>query len=351
MSTIEEHEQTDAFPMNILDSSAQMTKINKRQLLPKEFPEVPPKISKSNLLPTKEIKKISSDTTDHQSLLKVKKQIQNLIDFQSRRIALLEIPTSEFSKHSNISQNFELITLDGDPIPELMLCKKCKQVRARCRMTSTPIVRHLKQHEKLAKASTIEKKKKDKKNNNKGVFYAASLTQAMKNKTPIPSVAQEYGNNLSHGQKRGIEKMILSQGDPEAQITLSKNLKRILCNKINLETCEQKKKQLYKELRDLESVTCAVKYRTIEKTPHQENRFSSQISFTETENTQSIKSKEKGMSIQIPEVNNTDSSGGIQVLEAAGTGSISIAPGENEESTNSSSVISVNDIKLEINND
>ena len=88
MSIMDEHEQTDAFPMNFLDYSAQMTKINKRQLLPKEFPEVPPKISKSNLLPTKEIKKISSDTTDHQSLLKVKKQIQNLIDFQSRRIGL-----------------------------------------------------------------------------------------------------------------------------------------------------------------------------------------------------------------------------------------------------------------------
>ena len=220
-------------------------------------------------------------------------------------------------------------------------------------MTSTPIVRHLKQHEKLAKARKIEKKKKDKKNNNNGVLYAASLTHAMKNKTPIPLLAQEYGNNLSNVQKRGIEKMTMSQGDREAQITLCKNLKRILCNKINIEKCEQKKKQLYKELRDMESETCAVKYRTIEKTPHQENRFSSQISFTETENIQSTKSQEKFMSIPIPEVINAESSVALpgQVLEAAGTGSTSIAPVENEESPKSLSDISENDINLEINND
>ena len=59
------------------------------------------------------------------------------------------------------------------------------------------------------------------------------------------------------------------------------------------------------------------------------------------------------MSIPIPEVNNTASSVAVplDVHQAAGTGSISIAPGENEESPNSLSVISENDIKLEINND
>ena len=124
MSTMDEHEGMYNFPMKILDSSTQLTKINKRQLLHKEFPEVPRKISKTDLVAPNEIKKISSDKTDHQSLLKLKKQIQNLIEFQSRRIALIKIPKTEFSKHIQISQNFQLITLDGEPVPELMLCKK-----------------------------------------------------------------------------------------------------------------------------------------------------------------------------------------------------------------------------------
>ena len=262
---MDENEGTYDFQMNTLETSNQMTKINKRQLLHKDFPEVPAKISKSNIVAAIEIKKLSLDKIEHQTLLKNKKDLQNLIEFQSPGITLIETPSSEFSKHIQISQTLQLITLDGEPIPELMLCKKCNQVRARCRLTATPIARHLKKHEKLENASTIEKKKKDKKNNNNGVFYAASLTHSMKNKTPITLLAQEYGNNLSHGQKRAIEKTILSQGDPEAHITLCKNLKRILCNKINLEKCEQKKKQLYKELRDMESVTCAVKFPTIER--------------------------------------------------------------------------------------
>ncbi len=112
MSPMEAHEQMDDFPMMIVDSSHQMTKINKRQLLHNEIPEIPPKISKPNLIAANEIKKISSEKRDHQSLLKLKKDIQNLIEFQSPRIALIEIPTTEFSKHSHISQNFELITLD-----------------------------------------------------------------------------------------------------------------------------------------------------------------------------------------------------------------------------------------------
>jgi len=308
MSTIDEHEQTDAFPMNILDSSTQLTKINKRQLLHNEIPEIPPKISKPNLRAANEIKKISSEKRDHQSLLKLKKDIQNLIEFQSPRIALIEIATTEFSKHSHISQNFELITLDGEPIPELMLCKKCKQVRARCRMTSTPIVRHLKEHEKVEKARNVDQKKKDKKNNNNALLYVASLTHAVKNCTPIPDVVQEYGNNLSRIQRRAIEKRILGPGDLEAKITLCNDLKRIVSKKIDLEKGEHKKKQLYRELSELESKSCAVRYHAIEKSGHLENPLSSQISFDEKENKESAQSKENIMTIPIPEVNNTISS-------------------------------------------
>ncbi len=69
MSTMDEHEQTYDVPMNILDSSTQMTKINKRQLLHKEIPEIHPKISKPKLVAANEIKKISLEKTEHQSLL------------------------------------------------------------------------------------------------------------------------------------------------------------------------------------------------------------------------------------------------------------------------------------------
>ncbi len=208
--------------------------------------------------------------------MKLKKQIQNLIDFQSPRIALKEIKTNDFSKNIHISQNFQLITLDGEPILELMLCKKCFQVRVRSRLTSTPIVRHLKQHEKVENSLNIDKKKNAKKKNNHASLYAASLNHAMKNYTPIPLVAQEYGTNLSRGQRLTIEKTVLSKGEPEAQITFSKNLKAILLKKINQANSQHTKDQLYQELTANERILCEKENAFREKTPIVENRLASQ---------------------------------------------------------------------------
>ena len=84
MSIMDEHEQRYNVPMNTLDSSTQMTKINKRQILHKEIPEILPKISKPKLVAANEIKKISLEKTDHQSLLKLKKDIIILLSFKVR---------------------------------------------------------------------------------------------------------------------------------------------------------------------------------------------------------------------------------------------------------------------------
>ena len=194
------NERRYEFPMTSLDASIHSSQTIKPQLLINESAKVPTKRSKIQFKAANEIKKSPSEKPDHQSLLKLKKLIQNLIDFQSPRSALKEIPTHDFTKNMRISQNFQLITKDGEPVPELMICKKCFQVRVRSRLTSTPIVRHLKQHETLENSMTINKKKNaKKKNNNNALLYAASLNHAMKNYTPIPLVAQEYGTNLSRG--------------------------------------------------------------------------------------------------------------------------------------------------------
>ena len=344
MSTIVENEGTYGFPMMPLDSSTQTTKILN------ECAQVPTKRSKIQFDAHNEIKKIPSETTAHKSLLKLKKQIQNLIDFQSPRIALKEIPTNDFSKNIEFSKNFRLITLDGEPVPELMLCNKCNQVRARGRLSSTPIVRHLKQHEKVEKSRKIEQKKKAKKTNNNAVS-AVSLTYAMKNSIPITKIGQECGEKLPHDKREEIVEMVLRQGKYEDQITLCKNLKRDLCNKIHLEKSEQKKKELAKELRALESISYAVKYRTLQKIPQLDNRLPSQISLAAPKNTHSRKSSENVMPSPIPEVINTGSLLSLGVPEMGGAESISSEHFASDESEKSSSVIAENDIKLKIDND
>jgi len=327
MCTMDESEQTYDFPMNILDSSTQITKINKRQLLHKEVPEVPRKISKTDLVVANEIKKISSDKTGHQSLLKLKKQIQNLIDFQSTRIVLIEIPTTDFSKHKQIKQNFQLITLDGEGIPELMLCKKCKQVRARGLMTATPIVRHLKQHEQEEMASKIVPKKKAN-NENNGILYARSLTHAMKNSVSIPNDAQECGANLNRDIRLAIEKTVLSQGDPEPQLRLYKNLKWNLWDRIDIEKSERKKKQLYKDLKSLELIFRHANDTRREKIPEVDIRKSPQLAFVEPENRQGPHSKENVVPAHIPDASNTSASiifPAQEIIDVDGTENLSIA--------------------------
>ena len=177
---------------------------------------------------------------DHQALLTQKKQIQNLIDFQSPRIVLTEFPNTEYSRNTKISINFQLITLDNEPIIQLMLCKKCKQVRAQGHMTSSTVVRHLKQHEQVDIAHKIVPKKRCSKNQN-AVNYAASLSQAMKTSCPIPVDAQAYAKNLPRDFRQAIEKIIRDQGDPVSQMTFTKHLNRNWSNRVNFEKNENKK--------------------------------------------------------------------------------------------------------------
>ena len=205
-----DNERTYDFSLKNLNSSNQTTKIKKHQLQVNEVTKIPPKISKIHFVSQNEGKKISGEKQDHQSLLKLKKDIQSLIDFKSPRIGLIEMPTTEFSKHVQMSQNFQLITLDGEPIPEIMLSKKCKQVRARGRMTATPIVRHLKQHAKIEMERKVYNMKKvDKKNN--GIVDARSLSQSKKIYVPNPLAAQTFGHNLSPAQSQEEENRISSQ--------------------------------------------------------------------------------------------------------------------------------------------
>ena len=355
MSTIIGHETTYDFPKKSSDASTQTTKINKHQLLLNEASKIPTKISKIMYFSPTEIKNNSSDKTDHQSLLKLKKHIQTLIDFQSPRIVLIEIPTNDFDKHLHISQNFQLIKLDGEPIPDLMLCKKCNQVRARCRLTSTPIVRHLKLHEQAQMARNFEQKKKgNNKKNNNGLLYAACLTHAMKNSLPISNAGQEYGEVLTHAQRRAIVKMVLSQGDQEGQITLGKNLKRDLWNKINRENSEQKKKKLYKELKSIEWLISDARNQCGDKAPIGEQRLASHAYSKQVKTKQAMNLENNVLPIAEPCASSSSVPKNLttqEMNEDDGMEIRSMTPAANDEPIKSVSQNADNEIKLEICND
>ena len=326
---------------------------------------IPTKIPKFRSVAQDELMEKVLEKKDHQALLKQKKQIQNLIDFQSPRIVLTEFPHTDYSRNKKISINFQLITLDDEPINELMLCKKCKQVRARGHMTSSTVVRHLKQHQQVDIAHKIVPKKRCSKNQN-GLKYAASLSQAMKTTCPIPVDAQEYAKNLPRGYKQTIEKTIGTQGDSEAQMTFRKNLNRTLSNRICFEMSEKKKEQLLHELRSNERAYSPELYpKNVYHT--RDNTFPSKVSLKEKETTQS---KQANLSVSdtpimpeslpVSDQNNTCSSNPsvsqsanlrpAERLEEAGLEIQSIEPAGNGVSISSSSPIEETEIKVEIPN-
>ena len=236
-----------------------------------------------------------------------------------------------------------------------MLCKKCKQFRARCRLTSTPIVRHLKQHEQAQMARNfVQKKKGNNKKNNNGVLYAACLTDAMKYSLPISKVGQEYGERLHREQRHGIVKMVLSQGAQEAQLILCKNLQRNLWNKINLENSEQKKKKLYKELKSIEWLILEARNQGSDKAPIGEQRLASHASSKQAKSKQAPNLENKVLPIAKPGASDPSVPTNLatqEMNEDDGMEIISITPAANYEPIKYVSLNSDNEIKLEICND
>ncbi len=86
--------------------------------------------------------------TDHNVLLDSKAEIQSLIDFNSPRIEQREFPQDPFSKSRAMSKIFQLIILDKEPVPKLVLCSKCRKLLVRYRPSGTNLIRHYHRHMK-----------------------------------------------------------------------------------------------------------------------------------------------------------------------------------------------------------
>ena len=79
-------------------------------------------------------------------MLDLKAEIQSLIDFQSTRIELREFPQDPFSNSRAMYKIFQLIILDKEPVPTLVLCLKCRKLLVRYRPSGTNLIRHYHRH-------------------------------------------------------------------------------------------------------------------------------------------------------------------------------------------------------------
>ena len=97
---------------------------------------------------------------DHKSLLDQRSEIQILVDFKSKRIVGQPFPYPTFSKHREKMLIYQLISLDGEPLPKLVLCTKCRRLLVLYRASSTNLIRHFVRHEKLEEAQSVAARNK-----------------------------------------------------------------------------------------------------------------------------------------------------------------------------------------------
>ena len=93
-------------------------------------------------------RKIKSSKRESKPHLDQKSKLQYLIDFKCPRIDVQEIPYDPLSKHGEKIQLFQLVSLDGQPIKNLVLCSKCKRLLVRYKPSATNLIRHFERHKK-----------------------------------------------------------------------------------------------------------------------------------------------------------------------------------------------------------
>ena len=97
---------------------------------------------------------------NHKSLLDQRREIQYLVDFKSKRIVGQPFPYPTFSKHREKMLIYQLISIDGEPLPKLVLCTKCRRLLVLYRASSTNLIRHFVRHEKLEEAQRVAARNK-----------------------------------------------------------------------------------------------------------------------------------------------------------------------------------------------
>ena len=92
------HGKVSNLAKRYVDASTQTTTLKKHQCQAKEKYQIPRKILKAQFVLANPFNQPASGKKDRKSLQKLKKEIQELIDFQSARIGLIDIPTNDFPK-------------------------------------------------------------------------------------------------------------------------------------------------------------------------------------------------------------------------------------------------------------
>ena len=69
-----------------------------------------------------------------------------MVEYTNTQVKFFDLRMNPFSRIPLISDNFEIISFDGQPVNHMMLCPVCNAVLLHDKKTKINLLRHLKRH-------------------------------------------------------------------------------------------------------------------------------------------------------------------------------------------------------------
>ena len=91
-------------------------------------------------------------TSFRQSLLR-RAEIQALVDYANPKLVFHQMSINPFGKNRGIAEHFNLLSYDGTPCKNLVLCKICKRILIRFKNGTSNLKAHLERHKIQVTAS------------------------------------------------------------------------------------------------------------------------------------------------------------------------------------------------------
>jgi len=99
----------------------------------------------------KQRKQLSSDEENsriaaYQKSLLRRGEVQDLVDYTSPKIIFHQMNLNPFGNNHWVAEHFNLVSMEGKPVKNVVVCKICKRVQIRFQNGTTNLKSHLKHH-------------------------------------------------------------------------------------------------------------------------------------------------------------------------------------------------------------
>ena len=83
---------------------------------------------------------------NHRLKIDNRASLQEMVDYKNTQVKFFDLRMNPFYRFTLISDNFKIISFDGQPVKHMVLCTVCNAVLLHDKKTKINLLRHLKRH-------------------------------------------------------------------------------------------------------------------------------------------------------------------------------------------------------------